>query len=58
MRGERTKIDIYADVICPWCYVGEKTLEKVLREGPELAVERRWRPFQLQPEMPSGGVTW
>ena len=52
------KIDVYADVVCPWCYVGEKRLEKALRERPELAVERRWRPFQLQPEMPSGGVTW
>ena len=41
MRGERTKIDIYADVICPWCYVGEKRLEKALRERLELAVERR-----------------
>jgi predicted DsbA family dithiol-disulfide isomerase len=52
------KIDVYADVVCPWCYVGEKRLEKALRERPDLAVERRWRPFQLQPEMPAGGVPW
>ena len=38
--------------------MGEKRLEKALQERPELAVERRWRPFQLQPEMPAGGVPW
>jgi predicted DsbA family dithiol-disulfide isomerase len=42
------KIDVYADVVCPWCYLGEKRLEKALRERPELAVERRWRPFALE----------
>ena len=53
------KIDVYADVVCPWCYVGEKRLEKALRERPGLDVERRWRPFQLRPEMsPAGGVPW
>ncbi len=52
------KIDVYADVVCPWCYLGEKRLEKALRERPDLEVERRWRPFQLRPEMPAGGVPW
>jgi predicted DsbA family dithiol-disulfide isomerase len=52
------KIDVYADVVCPWCYVGEKRLEKALRSRPDLEVERRWRPFQLRPEMPAGGVPW
>ena len=45
-------------MVCPWCYVGEKRLEKALRERPDLEVERRWRPFQLRPEMPAGGVPW
>ena len=52
------KIDVYADVVCPWCYVGEKRLEEALRDRPGLEVERRWRPFQLRPEMPAGGVPW
>ena len=52
------KIDVYADVVCPWCYVGEKRLESALRDRPDLEVERRWRPFQLRPEMPAGGVPW
>jgi predicted DsbA family dithiol-disulfide isomerase len=49
-------IDVYSDVVCPWCYIGEKRLSKVLAGRPE--VEVRWRPFQLQPGMPEGGVPW
>ena len=52
------EIDVYADVVCPWCYVGEKRLEKALRDRPNLDVEMRWRPFQLRPEMPAGGLPW
>ena len=52
------EIDVYADVVCSWCYVGEKGLEKALGERPGLGVERRWRPFQLRPEMPAGGLPW
>lgn len=53
-----TTIDVYADVVCPWCYVGEQRLEKALARRPDLEVERRWRPFQLRPEMPAGGLPW
>ena len=52
------KIDVYADVVCPWCHVGEGRLEKALRNRPDLDVERRWRPFQLRPEMPARGLPW
>ncbi|CAN5638747.1 DsbA family oxidoreductase [soil metagenome] len=51
-------IDVYADVVCPWCYVGEKRLEQALEQRPNLLIERRWRPFQLRPEMPEGGLPW
>jgi predicted DsbA family dithiol-disulfide isomerase len=52
------KIDVYADVVCPWCYVGQKRHEEALRSRPDLEVERRWRPVQLRPEMPARGVPW
>ena len=52
------EIDVYADVVCPWCYVGEAHLEKALAERPELDVTLRWHPFQLRPEMPAGGEPW
>ena len=51
-------LDVYADVVCPWCYVGERRLEEALSLRPGLEIERRWRPFQLQPGMPEGGMPW
>jgi len=45
------RIDIIADLICPWCLVGKRRLERALRAhaGP---VEIAWRPFLLNPDMP------
>lgn len=51
-------IEVYADVVCPWCYIGERRLERALEQRPEVEVERRWRPFQLRPEMPADGRPW
>ncbi len=51
-------IDIYADIVCPWCYIGERRLERALAQRPGLQVERRWQPFQLQPDMPAEGLSW
>jgi predicted DsbA family dithiol-disulfide isomerase len=51
-------IEVYADIVCPWCYIGERRLARALAQRPELRVERRWRPFQLRPEMPAAGVPW
>lgn len=51
-------IDVYADVVCPWCYVGAARLEQALAQRPDLQVERRWQPFQLRPEMPPQGEPW
>jgi predicted DsbA family dithiol-disulfide isomerase len=53
--GER--IDIVSDVICPWCYIGKRQLERALatleREGLRFSVH--WNPFQLNPDMPKEG---
>jgi predicted DsbA family dithiol-disulfide isomerase len=48
-------IDIVSDVVCPWCYLGEKRLEAALAEAPQL-VALRWRPYQLDPTIPDGGL--
>lgn len=44
------RIDVWSDVVCPWCYLGKKRLEKAL-EGLDFAgeVEVHWRAFQLDP---------
>ncbi|MFC5586073.1 DsbA family oxidoreductase [Nitratireductor kimnyeongensis] len=48
-------IDVISDVVCPWCYVGRARLQKALEVAPELAVDIRWRPFQLDPTIPPEG---
>ena len=49
-------IDIVSDIMCPWCYIGKKRLEAALDEvGPEMHVEVRWRPYQLDPTLPKEG---
>jgi predicted DsbA family dithiol-disulfide isomerase len=53
----RLKIDVVSDVICPWCYIGKRRLERALAMlAPEQAVELAWRPFELNPGMPREGV--
>ena len=49
-------VDVVSDVVCPWCYLGQKRLEQAIRELPDVSVEIRWRPFQLDPTIPPGGT--
>jgi predicted DsbA family dithiol-disulfide isomerase len=45
-------IDIYSDVMCPWCLIGYGQLSRALAElEGEIAAEIRWRPFELNPDM-------
>jgi predicted DsbA family dithiol-disulfide isomerase len=51
-------IDVISDVICPWCYIGKRRLEKaiaMLDDSPSIQV--RWLPFQLNPSMPREGIS-
>ena len=52
-----TRIDIVSDVICPWCYVGKRQLERALATLAEegLVFQVHWNPFQLNPDMPKEG---
>jgi predicted DsbA family dithiol-disulfide isomerase len=50
-------IEIASDVICPWCYIGKRRLEKALAAlNGEVEVRIEWLPFQLNPDMPAQGV--
>jgi predicted DsbA family dithiol-disulfide isomerase len=52
----RVTIDIWSDVMCPWCVIGYKHLEKALAElEGEVEAEIRWLPFELNPDMPPEG---
>ncbi len=48
------KVDIVSDVVCPWCIVGFKQLEKALENCNQRA-EIHWHPFELNPAMPETG---
>ena len=52
-------IDIYSDVMCPWCIIGYSQLQKGLAmlEG-EVEAGVRWLPFELNPDMPAEGEDW
>ena len=51
-------IDVISDVICPWCYIGKRRLEKAIAafDGKQ-EVRVRWLPFQLNPTMPKEGIS-
>jgi predicted DsbA family dithiol-disulfide isomerase len=50
-------IEVASDVICPWCYIGKRRLEKALALlNGEVQTRIQWLPFQLNPDMPPAGV--
>lgn len=57
--SEPISIDVYSDVVCPWCYIGKRRLEQALMGLGEqnVAVTPTWRAFQLNPDMPAAGMT-
>lgn len=52
----KVTIDIYSDVMCPWCVIGYSQLQKGLAElAGEIEADVRWLPFELNPDMPAQG---
>ena len=49
-------LDVFSDVVCPFCFIGRRKLEQALDQEPAEEVEVRWRAFQLNPELPPEGV--
>jgi predicted DsbA family dithiol-disulfide isomerase len=51
------QIEIYSDVVCPWCFIGKHRLEAALETaGYANQAYITWRPFQLNPTMPKSGM--
>ncbi len=49
------QIEVFSDLICPWCYIGKRRLDAVVSSrGRELQVI--WRAYQLYPHLPAGGI--
>ena len=57
MENAPLTIDVVSDVMCPWCYIGKRRLEQALQLEPNIDVEIRWRPFQLDGTIPEEGMS-
>jgi predicted DsbA family dithiol-disulfide isomerase len=54
--SEPLVIDVVSDVVCPWCFIGKKRLEKALALRPDIPVEVRYRPYFLNDWIPREGI--
>jgi predicted DsbA family dithiol-disulfide isomerase len=54
--SERLAIDVFSDVVCPWCLIGVRRLEQALAERPDVQAEVTFHPFLLDPNAPAGGA--
>jgi predicted DsbA family dithiol-disulfide isomerase len=50
------RIDVISDVVCPWCFIGKRRLEKALALKPEIPVEVHWHPYFLNDWIPREGI--
>ena len=56
MSNPKIKIDVVSDVVCPWCYIGKRRLEKAIDQlKGQVDVEVEFHPFELNPNMPKEG---
>jgi predicted DsbA family dithiol-disulfide isomerase len=53
---QKLRIDVVSDVVCPWCYLGQKRLDHAMAAAPEVDIAVTWRPFQLDPTIPAEGM--
>src|SRR5262245_21865283 len=50
-------IEMVSDVVCPWCFIGKRRLEKAIALKPEIPVEVRFHPYFLNPWIPREGIS-
>ena len=50
------RIDVVSDVVCPWCFIGKRRLEKALALKPDIPVEVHWHPYFLNDWIPREGI--
>ena len=51
------KINVFADTICGWCFIGHTNLNEALKKFPNLKFDIHHTPFQLNPDMPTEGIS-
>jgi predicted DsbA family dithiol-disulfide isomerase len=50
-------VDVVSDVICPWCFLGKRRLDKAIGLLEGIKVEVNWKPFFLDPTIPKDGMS-
>ena len=50
-------IDVFSDVVCPWCFIGKRRLEKAVALRPDIPVDVHYRPYFLNPWVPREGMS-
>jgi predicted DsbA family dithiol-disulfide isomerase len=57
MPKQPVRIDVVSDVVCPWCFIGKRRLEKAIALHPDIPVEVHWRPYFLNDWIPREGIS-
>ena len=56
MPQSRLTIDVFSDVVCPWCFIGKRRLEKAVALRPDIPVDIRYQPYFLNDQIPRAGI--
>ncbi len=51
------RIDVVSDIVCPWCFIGKRRLEKAIAQIPDVPVEVHFRPYYLNEWIPREGIS-
>ncbi|MFZ9858519.1 MAG: DsbA family oxidoreductase, partial [Roseiflexaceae bacterium] len=50
-------VDMFSDIVCPWCVIGGVRLDKALAQRSDITINKYWHPYMLNPDQPAG-VDW
>ena len=50
------QIDVISDTVCPWCFIGKRRLMRAMAARPAIAFDVKWRPYQLDTQVPREGM--
>lgn len=50
------QIDVIADPVCPWCFIGKRRLSRAMAMRPDIGFDVKWRPYRLDPTVPREGI--
>jgi len=56
MQKTKLRLDVIVDVVCPWCFLGKRRLDAAIADLDDLDIEVRYRPYQLDPDIPKAGI--